>query len=91
MNKRIYLTVLGLIIFGIAILLLFYRIPGDVNLDGQVTQEDAVWCQEAILGKRELAWRQRWNADVDQNGRLTARDCLLIQRMALGMEIRARP
>lgn len=52
--------------------------PGDVDLDGKVTAEDALVVLSASAGKKELAAEQVEAADVTYDGKINSVDALRI-------------
>jgi hypothetical protein len=58
-------------------------IPGDVNLDGDITTVDALFTLQAAVGKRELDEDQITAADIDGNGKITAYDALIILQISI--------
>lgn len=62
-------------------------IPGDVNLDGVVTANDALTVLRYSLGLIELTPEQIAAADIDMSGTVTANDALTILRKSLGLRI----
>jgi len=59
----------------------FIAIPGDVNLDGKVTREDAeALCAYVICGT-PLPMLGLRNADVSGDGTISVYDCHVIARM----------
>lgn len=62
----------------------YYHLSGDVNLDNEVTQEDADLVLAYVLNSSiGLSTRQKLLADVDNNGVLTANDSAIISQMIL--------
>ena len=53
---------------------------GDVNKDGQITEEDANMCLQFSTGNIALTEQQFKAADVDKNGEVDARDSLRIKK-----------
>lgn len=59
--------------------------PGDVNMDGQITANDALAILRHALGVAPLDETQQQYADLDGNGTITANDALVVLRMSLGL------
>jgi hypothetical protein len=57
---------------------------GDVNLDGEVTIEDAALCARAEHGSETLSEQQQYVGDADGSGKVDAMDALLILRRIRG-------
>lgn len=55
---------------------------GDVNLNGEVTAEDALMTLQAVTDKIALTEEQKTVANVDKQGEVTANDALLILQYA---------
>lgn len=61
-----------------------FAVPGDVDGDGVVTQDDVALVEAHILGVAELDAGQRAAANINRNTRIDVGDVLAIARMAEG-------
>lgn len=61
-------------------------LPGDVNLDGQITAADARLALRASVGLDKLSSTQLIAAEVDKKDGITASDARLILRASVGLE-----
>lgn len=59
-------------------------LPGDVDGDGAVTEQDASRVLSYVLGAGTLSYAEYRRADADGSGDVTIRDAALIRRMAAG-------
>ena len=66
-------------------------VPGDVDLSGDVTSEDARLALRRAVGLERLSAEKTVNADADRDGKITASDARLILRKAVGLETLASP
>ena len=61
-------------------------IPGDIDLNGEVTAADARLALRYSSKVETLTEQQLRNADVNNDGRVTASDARLILRVAAGLD-----
>ncbi|MDY5797409.1 MAG: dockerin type I repeat-containing protein, partial [Eubacteriales bacterium] len=60
-------------------------LPGDANLDGEVTNADAVLIMRHSMGVVELTGHALLNADCSGDGIVNTGDALKALRMAVGI------
>ena len=60
-------------------------IPGDVNLDGEITIADAVLARNIILTPTEYSAAQRAAADYNEDGMVDEADVTAISRLVVGL------
>lgn len=61
-------------------------LPGDVDLDGKITAEDARLANRAGVGLENLSEAQKTNADINGDGKVTSADARKIIRKSVGLE-----
>lgn len=59
-------------------------LPGDVNCDKKIDSMDILSMQQMILGLAQLSDQGKYNADITNDGFLTADDLLALQQYILG-------
>ncbi len=65
-------------------------LPGDVDGDGTVSEQDASRVLSYVLGAGTLSYSEHQRADADGSGGVTIRDAALIQRMAGGDDAKTK-
>ena len=75
----------GLVYYGVTRNAEQTVLPGDADLNGVVTANDALLVMRASLGLVTLTPKQELAADIDGSGTVTANDALIIMRMSLGL------
>ena len=61
------------------------RLCGDLDIDGQITANDALTILRKSVGQEKLTPEQKILADVDGDGEITANDALAVLRYSVGM------
>ncbi|MBR0134882.1 MAG: hypothetical protein IJM18_01660 [Clostridia bacterium] len=60
-------------------------LPGDIDMNGEVTVSDAIMALRAAMGILELTSEQVGIGDMDQNGGIEVSDAIMILRTAMGL------
>jgi hypothetical protein len=61
-------------------------LPGDVDGDETVTEQDALWILEHVIGERLLTGVEHEAADVNVDGRVSAFDAWRVRQHVLGLD-----